>query len=89
MHVLHPRMLDDLDAEALVVWVCPREVAVGQQAARVMATDELEFLPVAHGDVSVLLLQRRCQSCVRAGPWMEPCLVLCYFVRVRVDEATI
>jgi len=56
VYILHPRMLDDFDAKALVEWVCPCEVAVGENAAGVVATDELEFFPVAHGDIGVLLL---------------------------------
>ena len=43
-------MLDDLDAETLVVRISAREVAVGEQPAGVMAADELELFPVAHGD---------------------------------------
>jgi len=42
-------MLYDLDAEALVVGIRSREVAVGEQPAGVVAADELEFFPVAHG----------------------------------------
>jgi hypothetical protein len=51
-------MLYDLDAETLVVWICACKVAVGEQAAGVVAADELEFFPVAH-DVSVLLWKRQ------------------------------
>jgi hypothetical protein len=80
-HVLHPRMLNDLDAEALVVWVCPREVAVGEQAAGVVAADELELFPVAH-DVSVLYWTRRKrQPCLRFGQERSLprlCVTLCY-----------
>ena len=48
-HVLHPRMLENLDAKTLVVGVRPREVAVGEQTAGVVTAHELELFPVAHG----------------------------------------
>ena len=49
-HVLHPCMLDDLDAETLVVGVGACEVAVGEQSTRVVTADELEFFPITHNE---------------------------------------
>jgi len=38
----------DFDAETLMIWIYPSEMAVGEETAGVMSADELEFLPVAH-----------------------------------------
>lgn len=56
-HILHPDLLDDLDAKALVIGVAAGEVAIGEQLARNVAAGETEFFPVAHpgsGGVSTL-----------------------------------
>lgn len=47
-HGLHPDLLGNLDAVALMVGVTAREVAVGEQLAGHVAAGETEFFPVAH-----------------------------------------
>jgi hypothetical protein len=71
-------VLDDLDAKTLVVGVRPREVAVGEQAAGVVAAHELEFFPVAHGG-SVLWNVKPCFQLPgrEGGPYfVQPCVAL-------------
>jgi len=83
-HVLHPSMLYNLDAETLVVWICSCEVAVGEQSAGVVATDKLEFFPVAH-DVRVLLWKRQPRFRL-LGPRdgkLALCSLVCLLVRFR------
>ncbi|KAI1348888.1 hypothetical protein F5Y01DRAFT_317239 [Xylaria sp. FL0043] len=48
--LLVPAALEDLDAEALVVGVVAREVAVRLQPRHRVAADEEEFFVVAHFD---------------------------------------
>lgn len=47
-HWFDPLVFNGLYAEALVVWVCPREVAVGEEAAHDVPAAELEVLVIAH-----------------------------------------
>jgi hypothetical protein len=47
-HRLDPAVLDGFHPEALVVWIRPREVAVGEEAAHDVPAGELEVLVVAH-----------------------------------------
>jgi hypothetical protein len=79
-------MLDDLDAETLVVRVCPCEVAVGEQPAGVMAADELEFFPVAH-DVSVPGSGTSALFSGEVGKGMKGTLPLCSLVWCGVPKA--
>lgn len=49
--VPHPSVLDDAHAEALVVGVRARKVAVREQLRGGVPADELEVFPLAHGSV--------------------------------------